>query len=156
MNKLLIILLACVFLSGCDKKSDDVLLTEAKSSVKRTLAKDYKQGECRRWQSMSSNKIAPKERMIAVCDSNFNINNGVTFSEMKVYRHKRGSAVCGMVSGKTDISKIGAKFVYVDSNESPFIKMSKYPVQLSGSETSRKIVEQLVGVFNDSYESWCN
>ncbi|EAA3869109.1 hypothetical protein DOH75_24145, partial [Salmonella enterica subsp. enterica] len=95
MNKLLIILLACVFLSGCDKKSDDVLLTEAKLSVKRTLAKDYKQGECRRWQSMSSNKVAPKERMIAVCDSNFNINNGVTFSEMKVYRQKRGSAVCG-------------------------------------------------------------
>ncbi|EAB2726207.1 hypothetical protein MCV52_001789 [Salmonella enterica] len=156
MNKLLIVLFACILLSGCDKKSDDVLLTEAKLSVKSTLENSYKQGECRRWQSMSSNEIAPKARMIAVCDSNFNISNGVVFSEMKVYRHKRGSAVCGIVSGETDISKIGAKFVYVDSNESPFIKMSKYPVLLSGGESSRKLTEQLIDVFNRSYESWCN
>ncbi|ECD9382409.1 hypothetical protein FNI57_09870 [Salmonella enterica subsp. salamae] len=156
MKKLSFILLTCMFMSGCEKKSDDALFEEAKTSVKSTLAKDYKLGECQRWRVMSDDKIAPKARMIAVCDSSFNISNALVFSDMKVYRKEKHSAVCGVVSGKTDISRIGARFVYVDNNETPFVKMSKYPDRLSGSEVSRKLTEQLIDVFNRSYESWCN
>lgn len=61
-------------------------------------------------------------------------------------------AVCGIVSGHTDISRIGARFVYQDGDsESVAIKKSKHPMR--EQEKDSKSLE-LIKLENKLFESW--
>lgn len=70
---------------------------------------------------------------------------GLDFSEIKVFRNESSNAVCGIVSGHTDISKIGGRFVYTDGDAGHvFIKKSKEPAFLSDkSESGRNMLKLL-------------
>lgn len=110
-------------LTGCGEKTDEQLIKSAQEAVKKELTSKYKPGECDNWTFMASGGAISKRAAIAVCDDNFNVSKGLTFSDVKVYRHESGGAVCGIVSGHTDISRIGARFVYQDGDsESVAIK----------------------------------
>ncbi|EAB6961518.1 hypothetical protein QD242_003002 [Salmonella enterica] len=154
MNKLPLILLACVLLPGCDNKSDEALLTEAKTSVKSALAKEYKPGECENWRFMESAGTISQGASKVVCDRSFNISKGVEFHDVKIFRHEGKDAVCGIVSGETDLSRIGARFVYVDADESTFLKMSRHPGSFRSNE-SRHLTSLIIDNFNKSQERWC-
>jgi ribulose 1,5-bisphosphate synthetase/thiazole synthase len=65
---------------------------------------------------------------VAVCDNDFNVSKGLTFSDVKIYRHDNRAAICGVVSGHTDISRIGARFIYTLVIEIVTLKQSKYPL----------------------------
>ena len=69
---------------------------------------------------------------------------GLDFSEVKVFRNESSNAVCGIVSGHTDISKIGGRFVYTDGDAGHvFIKKSKEPALSDKSESGRNMLKLL-------------
>ncbi|HFL1443966.1 hypothetical protein [Pseudocitrobacter sp. MW920760] len=139
-------------LTGCGEKTDEQLIKSAQEAVKKELTSKYKPGECDNWTFMASGGAVSKRAAIAVCDDNFNVSKGLTFSDVKVYRHESGGAVCGIVSGHTDISRIGARFVYQDGDsESVAIKKSKHPMR--EQEKDSKSLE-LIKLENKLFESW--
>ncbi|ENO0837940.1 hypothetical protein ACA531_002970 [Enterobacter hormaechei subsp. steigerwaltii] len=116
-------------LTGCGEKTDEQLIKSAQEAVTKELSGKYKPGECDNWKFMEAGGAISKGSAIAVCDDNFNVSKGLTFTDIKVYRHEHRDVVCGIVSGHTDISRIGAKFVYTaGDNKMITIKKSKEPM----------------------------
>lgn len=137
-----------LFLSPfCYAKSDAQIVNDAKEAVRKELSQKYKPGECERWRTLEGSGKARSGSAVINCDSNFNPLLGLDFSDIKVFRHENSNAVCGIVSGYTDISRIGGRFVYTDGESGHvFIKKSKEPAVLADkSEIGRnalKIVDQ--------------
>lgn len=146
MRRLLIA--GLLFLSPfCYAKSDAQIVNDAKEAVRKELSQKYKPGECERWRTLEGSGKARSGSAVINCDSNFNPLLGLDFSDIKVFRHENSSAVCGIVSGHTDISRIGGRFVYTDGESGHvFIKKSKEPAFLADkSEIGRnalKILDQ--------------
>lgn len=116
MKKKILIFLCVLIISACGDKTESQLKNEAKETVTKKLSQNYKPDECRNWKVMASSGLAPMGRTVAICDDGFNVSKGLTFSDLSVYRNDDGYVVCGIVSGQSDISRIGARFVYaVDS-----------------------------------------
>lgn len=145
MRKILLSATVVFFLAACGDKSDSQLEKEARDAVTKELSQKYKPGECDRWKIMEAGGAINKGSSTVVCDSNFKVDRGLVFSEVKIYRHNGRNAVCGIVSGYTDISKIGGRFVYTDGEHGHvFIKKSKEPVFLSSNnQTSRDVLKML-------------
>lgn len=140
MRKILLAATVVFFLAACGDKSDSQLEKEAKEAVTKELSQKYKPGECDRWKIMEAGGAINKGSSTVVCDSNFKVDRGLVFSEVKIYRHNGRNAVCGIVSGYTDISKIGGRFVYTDGDAGHvFIKKSKEPAFLSDKSESVRI-----------------
>lgn len=100
----------------------------AKLAVKNEVMKRYKPGDCDRWKALEKSGQAKAGSALANCDSAFNPAFDLSFSDVKVFRHENYNAVCGVVSGRTDVSKIGGRFVYTDGDSGHvFVKNSKYP-----------------------------
>jgi hypothetical protein len=118
-----------LFLSPfCYAKSDAQIINDAKEAVRKELSQKYKPGECERWRLLEGGGKARSGSAVINCDSNFNPLLGLDFSDIKVFRHENSNAVCGIVSGHTDISRIGGRFVYAEGESGHvFIKNSKYP-----------------------------
>lgn len=127
MRRLLIA--GLLFLSPfCYAKSDAQIINDAKEAVRKELSQKYKPGECERWRLLEGGGKARSGSAVINCDSNFNPLLGLDFSDIKVFRHENSNAVCGIVSGHTDISRIGGRFVYTEGESGHvFIKNSKYP-----------------------------
>lgn len=138
LKKILVTFIPLV-LSGCNHPSDDEIISDAKKAVIQELKSTYKPDECLRWKMMESGGAVQKGAAVMNCDKSMNPNKEITFSELKVYRHKDHNSVCGIVSGSTDISRIGARFAYSSAEtNSPFLYYSKYPVIESSSDTKQK------------------
>lgn len=143
-----LIIIGLLFLSHfCYAKSDTQIINDAKEAVRKELSQKYKPGECERWRTLEGSGKARSGSAVINCDSNFNPLLGLDFSDIKVFRHENSSAVCGIVSGHTDISRIGGRFVYTDGESGHvFIKESKEPAFLADkSEIGRnalKILDQ--------------
>lgn len=136
--------LALVLLvSGCGDKSDSQITKDAQELVKQELVKKYKPGECDKWLYMESAGVIKSGASKLACDSEFNVNKGVTFSDIKIYRHESYNTVCGKISGHTDIGDIDGQFVFSDSNGgSVLIKNSKsLMLQQSDNKNNRGLVE---------------
>ncbi len=154
--KKIILCLCVLIISACGDKTDDQLKTQAKSAVEKHLREKYSPADCQKWSAMAGNNLVAKSRAIAVCDDGFNVNKGLEYSNVEVYRNGKETAVCGVVSGYTDKSRIGARFVYsVNNNEKVTLKMSKYPVLLSGDKTSRALAAQMIESLNDIEKLSC-
>nr|WP_315299923.1 hypothetical protein [Raoultella terrigena] len=156
MKKNIFILLCVLIISACGDKTESQLKNEAKEAVTKKLSQNYNPDECMNWKFMASSGLAPMGRTVAICDDSFNVSKGLTFADLSVYRNDDSYVVCGIVSGHSDISRIGARFVYAaDSKNSLFIKMSKYPMFFSSGDTSRKLVSQLTDIYNRTYREMC-
>ena len=141
-----LIIIGLLFLSHfCYAKSDTQIINDAKEAVRKELSQKYKPGDCERWRLLEASGKARSGSAVIICDSNFNPLLGLDFSEIKVFRNESSNAVCGIVSGHTDISKIGGRFVYTDGDAGHvFIKKSKEPAFLSDkSESGRNMLKLL-------------
>lgn len=139
-------------LAGCGEKTDEQLIKSAQEAVTKELTSKYKPGECDNWKFMAAGGAISQRAAIALCDSNFNVSKGLSFSDVKVYRHENGDAVCGIVSGHTDISRIGARFVYEDSDSrSVVIKKSKFPIRHQHKDSSSI---EAIKLENKQFEIW--
>lgn len=153
-----VIITGLLFLSSfCYAKSDAQIVNDAKEAVRKELSQKYKPGECERWRTLEGSGKASSGSAVINCDSNFNPLLGLDFSDIKVFRHENSNAVCGIVSGHTDISRIGGRFVYTDGDAGHvFIKKSKEPAFLSDkSESGRnmlKILDQQLKIESRSCE----
>lgn len=143
MKRFATCLIAALLVSGCGDKSDSQLIKEAQDLVKQDLAKKYKPGECEKWLKMEIAGVIKSGSSTLVCDNEFNVSKGLTFSDVRVYRHESSNAVCGKVTGFTDTGNIDGNFVFTDSNGGRvFIKNSRYPAfQQSDNQNSKKIIE---------------
>lgn len=141
-----VIITGLLFLSPfCYAKSDAQIVNDAKEAVRKELSQKYKPGDCERWRLLEASGKARSGSAVINCDSNFNPLLGLDFSDIKIFRNDNSNAVCGIVSGHTDISRIGGRFVYTDGNSGHvFIKKSKEPAFLvDKSESGRNMLKIL-------------
>lgn len=138
MHKILMMFVIVTLLTGCNK-SDEELISAAKNAVHAKVVKTYETNTCEMAKNMASMNI--ESDVNASCDVYFKPSAGLTFSDIKVYQHKERTSVCGIVSGRTDVSRIGARFVYTEegSKSNVLMQNSKY----RSTAASKKNVEQL-------------
>jgi len=151
MLKKILLVLVPVILSGCNGQSDQEIISQAKESVTQGLKSAYKPDQCLRSKIIENGGLSRKGSAVANCDSSINPNKEITFSELKVYRHKDYNSVCGIVSGSTDISRIGARFAYSSAEkDSPFLYYSKYPI-IEGAQKNKENT-QVMNIIRNQYE----
>lgn len=157
MKKFIIAVSCSLFISSSYAESNEQINKAAETAVKSELSKNYKQGECQKWLLMADNGNVSKKRAIANCDNDFNVDKGLTFSEVKIYRHEDKNAVCGIVSGFTDISRIGSRFVYTDGEYGHVtIKNSKYPTfHLSDDQLSKNMITLINNQYKNESNLYC-
>lgn len=142
MRRFVTCLSLALLLSGCGEKTDSQLTTEAQESVKQKLAKEYKPGECEKWLYMESAGVIKSGASKIVCDSEFNVDKGLIFTDTKIYRHVDSIAVCGKVSGFTDLGEISANYVYTDNSDHR-VSIQKSKSSLSMSDENNRKLEKL-------------
>jgi hypothetical protein len=125
------ILLSLLLCSTSLYAQDAALIDNAKSAVIDNLKSREATNKCAEFMRVAADDESKKPFAIATCDNTFAVTNGLTFSNVEVVKSESGKAVCGVVSGKTHLSKIGARFVYVEKNKAVTIKPSKQPVMTS-------------------------
>ncbi|MEG5378631.1 hypothetical protein UXP84_04835 [Enterobacter hormaechei] len=129
-NSILLSLLLC---STSLYAQGTALVDQAKAAVIDSLKSRESTNKCAEFTRVAATDETKKPLAIATCDNTFVVANGLTFSDAKVVESENGKAVCGVVSGKTHISKIGARFVYVEKSNTVTIKPSKQPVMTSSA-----------------------
>lgn len=127
-NSILLSLLLC---STSLYAQDAALIDHAKSAVIDNLKSREATNKCAEFMRLAADDESKKPFALATCDNTFAVANGLTFSDITVVESEGDKAVCGVVSGKTHLSKIGARFVYVEKNKAVTIKPSKQPVMTS-------------------------
>ncbi|HBL6734286.1 MULTISPECIES: hypothetical protein [Klebsiella] len=129
-NSILLSLLLC---STSLYAQDMALVDQAKNAVVDNLKARDATNKCTEFMRLAADDESKKPFALATCDNTFAVANGLTFSDVTVVESEGGKAVCGVVSGKTHLSKIGARFVYTEKNKSVTIKPSKQPVMTSSA-----------------------
>lgn len=146
MKKLLS--LAILIIAAPNFANADAADSSVKDAVTKKLEDRYKPGECDKWKTMASGGAIANGNAIAKCDNDFNPAYGLDFSSLEV----KGNAevVCGIVSGRTDLSRIGARFVYEVKSGSVTLKPSKYPMYSLAS--SGEFGKNQINLENKQYE----
>jgi hypothetical protein len=142
LNKILVVCISTALLVSCNK-SDEQTISEAKKAVQTKVENDYGRNMCASAKILA--RVSSESDVLENCDRDFKPSAGLTFSNVRVYHHKDSAAVCGIVSGRTDISRIGARFVYyVESgNTYVFMQTSKYR-STPASKKSVNLVREMV------------
>lgn len=141
---------AILFIGSPCFASGDIAASSAKVAVTKQLESRYKPGECNKWKLMASGGAIAQESAIAKCDNDFNPEYGLEFSSIGVKGDAGEEAVCGVVSGRTDLSRIGARFVYEVKTGYVTIKPSKYP--LASLASSGELGKNQIKIENKQYE----
>lgn len=113
-------------LSTLCNASDEAIIAKAKSAVLEQLTARQHTEECTKFKILAANGEIDKSAAVAKCDNDFNVDYGLEFSDLKVNHKSDRDSVCGTVSGRTELSKIGARFVYEAGSVT--LKPSKYPM----------------------------
>lgn len=128
----------------------DTAVSSAKAAVTKKLEARYKPGECDKWKVMASGGAIANGNAIAKCDNDFNPSYGLNFISLEAKGDEGAEIVCGIVSGRTDISRIGARFVYEVKSGSTTLKPSKYPMYSLAS--SGEFGKKQIDLENKQYE----
>lgn len=128
----------------------DAVIASAKAAVTEKLESRYKPGECEKWKLMASGGAIAQESAIAKCDNDFNPEYGLDFSSLDVIDYSGKESVCGVVSGRTDLSRIGARFVYEVKTGYVTIKPSKFP--MASLRSSGELGKNQIKIENKQYE----
>lgn len=123
MKKCLSIIISCLLI-GCGQPSDEQVINDVKKSITDKAKLHF--GSCQNYKFLSNSNVSEyKNAYLYNCDNNLNPDT-LVFSDLKVYKHTDYIAVCGTVSGKTDISKQGARFVEIWGTDVNAEMQSKY------------------------------
>lgn len=141
-------LVSALLLTGCGKPDDAKIISDVKDKVTDKINRSY--GGCENYKFLS-NSTAPefKNAYLLHCDNNLNPND-LSFSNMTVHRHDNSVAVCGVVSGKTDLSRQGVRFVELWGKDDGAQMQSKY----SGRQI-RDILGSPVDTYRNYYQKYC-
>lgn len=123
-------------------------ISSAKDAVTKKLEERYKPGECDKWKVMASGGAIANGKAIAKCDNDFNPAYGLDFNSLEL--KKDAEVICGIVSGRTDLSRIGARFVYEIKSGNVTLKPSKYPMYSLAS--SGEFGKNQINLENKQYE----
>lgn len=145
-----LLLVAILIIAAPSFANTDTAITSAKAAVTKKLEDRYKPGECDKWKVMALEGAIEKENAIAKCDNDFNPLHGFDFSSLEVRGDADEETVCGIVSGRTDLSRIGARFVYEVKSGYVTLKPSKYP--LASLASSGELGKNQIKIENRQYE----
>jgi len=106
---------------------------EAEGAIRAYLINAESKSMCSYLAGQVRFDVSKRTAAIASCDNDFVVSEGLKFSEVGIFTRKSGKFACGIVSGKTAISRIGARFVYDSSRKRVTLKYSKYPLLYSGN-----------------------
>lgn len=148
MKRFATCLIAVLLVSGCGQPDDEKIISDVKVKIVEKIKNSY--DGCENYKFLSDS-TAPefKNAYLFRCD-NFLNPNELSFSEIKVYRHNNLVAVCGVVSGKTDLSRQGIRFVEFWDRDDGVEMQSKY--------SGRKIKDILgspVDTYRSYYQKFC-
>lgn len=148
MKKLLVAAILLIT-APCFANNADAV-SAARDAVTKNLESRYNSGECDKWKLMASGGSIAKESAIAKCDNDFNPEYGLDFSSLDVKGYAGKESVCGVVSGRTDLSRIGARFVYEVKTGHVTIKPSKFP--MASLRSSGELGKNQIKIENKQYE----
>ncbi|HID4130321.1 TPA: hypothetical protein ACXE8V_000606 [Pluralibacter gergoviae] len=119
-----IVVLSSLVIAGCGDTPDEKIISDVKAKI--TDYFEINKGRCDAWRFMKDAKDPGfRNTYFKECDTRLS-PEGLTFSDVKVYRHKSFSVVCGVVSGRTDVSRQGMRFVqFWDRKDWAYLK-SRY------------------------------
>ena len=104
-----IVVLSSLVIAGCGDTPDEKIISDVKEKI--TDYFEVNKGRCDAWRFMKDAKEPQfRNAYFRECDTRIS-PKGLTFSNIKVYRNNEATAVCGVVSGHTDISRQGMRFV---------------------------------------------
>ncbi|HDR2404849.1 TPA: hypothetical protein QCH84_001202 [Enterobacter asburiae] len=150
--------LAILIFAAPSFANTEAAVASAKAAVTKKLESRYKPGECDKWKLMASGGAIAQGSAIAKCDNEFNPEYGFDFSSLEVNGDTGKESVCGVVSGRTDLSRIGARFVYEVKTGYVTIKPSKYP--MASLASSGELGKNQIKIENKQYDlvhkSQCN
>ncbi len=149
MKKSLIIAAIAFLLVGCNKPSDEQIIKDVQTKITTRVKTSY--GGCENWTFLKES-TAPefKNAFLRHCDRDFKPDS-LKFSDMKVNRHKAFTVVCGVVSGNTDLSKQGIRFVQFWDRDDVAELQSKY----SGLRM-KDLLESPAQRYRTYYRDFCN
>ncbi len=137
MKKLILLLMLAVC-SHVAIAGEDQYQSEAQGAVRGNLTAAQLKSSCSLLASMAKTDISKRPSAIASCDNDFSVPDGLKFSHMNTFNHNGDSYVCGIVSGKTELSRIGARFIFRSSDKHLTFKYSKYPLLYSADDQSAR------------------
>ncbi|WP_316516248.1 putative periplasmic lipoprotein [Klebsiella aerogenes] len=148
MRKIMVCFIASFLLLGCGQLTDEKVIADVKEKIVKKLSSSY--GKCDSYKFLSNSPVPEfKNAYLLHCD-NFLNPNDLSFSDVKVYNHGEFTVVCGVVSGRTDLSRQGMRFVeFWDRNDSAEMQ-SKY----SGRRINH-ILGSPVKTYRDYYQKFC-
>ncbi|EHK8991076.1 hypothetical protein KCT17_003644 [Escherichia coli] len=139
--KRVLTMMVLVLLVGCKPaaptvQDDNKIIEQSKQALVYKLSKTHAEGRCERAQRLADYGAGTRRGALSICDSIFDVNNEYQFSDVKLYRNPTdGAYVCGIISGWSEISRIGARFIiYLKNGKTPesltdiYIVKSKYPI----------------------------
>lgn len=149
MRRFVYCLMAVATLSGCGQPDDEKIVNDVQAKIVKRMGGSY--GRCDDYKFLS-NATAPefKNAYLLHCD-NFLNPKSLSFSDIRVYRHNNFVVVCGVVSGKTDLSRQGNRVVEFWDREDGAEMQSKY----SGIKIS-DLPSSPVTRYRNYYQKYCN
>ncbi|HCD1878232.1 TPA: hypothetical protein NBJ28_002304 [Klebsiella aerogenes] len=148
MNRFLSLVI--MFIAAPSFANSEAAISSAKTAVTKKLESRYKSGECAKWKAMASGGAIEPGNAIAKCDNDFNPAYGLVFSSLDVKEDAGGESVCGIVSGRTELSRIGARFIYEGKTGYVTLKPSKFP--LASLASSGELGKNQIKIENKQYE----
>ncbi|EPG2864924.1 hypothetical protein QEG60_003414 [Pluralibacter gergoviae] len=104
-----LLFLSVMVIAGCGDTPDEKIISDVKAKIADYF--EINKGRCDAWRFMKDAKDPQfRNAYFRECDTRISPEE-LTFSDMKVYRNDGVTAVCGVVSGHTNISRQGMRFV---------------------------------------------
>ncbi|AXW85751.1 hypothetical protein AU509_13350 [Lonsdalea britannica] len=129
--------------------NDEAVITKAKNAVLNQLTARQNIKECTKFKILAKGGEIDKSAVIAKCDNDFNVNYGLEYSSLKIHHLNDGLTVCGIVSGTTELSRIGARFVYEAGSGNVTLKPSKHPFY--NHQASGEFGKNMAKLVNNQY-----
>lgn len=118
------LVLSALVVAGCGDPPDEKIISDVKAKI--TDYFEINKGRCDAWRFMSDAKDPHfRNAYFIECDTRISPID-LTFSDVKVYKNGGITAVCGVVSGHTDISRQGMRFVQLWNKKDWVYLRSRY------------------------------
>ncbi|MCC3749692.1 hypothetical protein LLQ46_22805 [Rouxiella badensis] len=147
--KAILFIAMVILLSSCNNSDDKAVIANVEVKITNKFKVAF--GGCEAYSFLKESE-SPEFRREYLRHCDWDIDpNSVKFSEMKVYHHEAFTVVCGTVSGRTNLSRQGARFVEIYEQKNGALIQSKY-----SGVAMRNVSGMPVETYRSYYKKYCN